>query len=88
MKIIVEHNCVHVQNVDLSKNFSDLIVDIIIDRYGRVKVKTGSKLSFYTDLNHIPAQILMNISKKLNVEPSNRILAKIKKKIDVLVVSS
>ena len=82
MEIIVEHNSVHVQDTNLGKNFSDIKVDLIIDRYGRVKVKTGSKSYFYTDLNHIPAQILVQISKKLKEEPSNRILSKIKKKIE------
>ena len=80
MEIIVRHNSVYLKNANLGKGFADMIADLIVDKYGRVKV-IGSKLSFYTDLDHLPFEILDAISKRLEKEADNRILARIKDKI-------
>lgn len=82
MEIIIRHNSVYLKNANLGKGFSDLMADLTVDNYGRVKVKTKSNLSFYTDLDHLPLGILDDISKRLEKKASNRILAKIEKKID------
>ena len=55
MEIIIRQNSVNVKNVNLGKNFSEMIMDLMVDRVGRVKVYKQSKptkISFYTDLNH------------------------------------
>jgi len=83
MEIIVRHNSAHLENANLGKGFADMTADLILDKYGRVKV-VGSKLSFYTDLDHLPFEILDTISKRLEKEASNRILERIKKRYNVL----
>ena len=77
MEIVVRHNNVYLKNANLGKGFADMTADLILDKYGRVKV-IGSKLSFYTDLDHLPFEILDAISKRLEKEASNRILERIK----------
>ena len=81
MEIIVRHNSVYLKNVNLDKGFSYLMADLIVTRYGRVLVKTSSKLSFYTGLDNLPFEILNAISERLKKESSNRILTEIEKRI-------
>jgi hypothetical protein len=81
MEIIVRYNSVYLKNASLGKGFADMAADLIVDKLGRVKVYVGSKLSFYTDLDHLPFEILDAISKGLEKEASNRILEMIKEKI-------
>ena len=81
MDVIVRHNSVYLKNASLGKGFADMAADLIVDKLGRVKVYVGSKLSFYTDLDHLPFEILDAISKGLEKEASNRILERIKEKI-------
>jgi len=81
MEIIVRHNGVYLKNASLGKGFSDIVADLIVDKLGRVKV-IGSKLSFYTDLGHLPFEILDAISKGLEKEASNRILARIEERVN------
>jgi len=81
MEIIVRYNSVYLKNASLGKGFADMAADLIVDKLGRVKVYVGSKLSFYTDLDHLPFEILDAISKGLEKEASNRILERIKEKI-------
>jgi len=80
MEIIFRHNSVYLKNASLGKGFADIIADLIVDTHGRVKV-VSSKLSFYTDLNHLPFEILDAISEGLEKETDNRILERIKEKI-------
>jgi len=80
VEISVRHNSVYLKNPNLGKGFSNMSADLILDKYGRVKV-IGSKLSFYTDIDHLPFEILDAISKRLKKETSNRILERIKEKI-------
>ena len=80
MEIIVRYNRVYLKNANLGKGFADIIADLILDKYGKVKV-IGSKLSFHTDLDHLPFEILDAISKRLEKEADNRILVRIKDKI-------
>lgn len=80
MEIIIRHNRVYLKNASLGKGFADMITDLIVDKYGRVKV-IGSKLFFCTDIDHLPFEILDAISKRLEKETSNRILERIKEKI-------
>ena len=82
MEIIVRHNSVYLKNANLGKGFSDLMADLTVDKHGRVKVKTKSNLSFYTDLDHLPSEILVAMSERLEGKASNRILAKIEKRIE------
>ena len=82
MEIIIRHNSVYLKSVSLGKGFADVVADLILDNYGRVKVYTGSKLSFYTDLHHLPSEILVAVSERIEKEASNRILAKIEKRIE------
>ena len=80
MEIIVRHNRVYLKRANLGKGFADITADLILDKYGRVKV-IGSKLSFHTDLDHLPFEMLDTISQRLEKEASNRILERIKEKI-------
>jgi len=80
MEIIVRHNRVYLKSANLGKGFADITADLILDKYGRVKV-IGSKLSFHIDLDHLPFEILDTISQRLEKEASNRILKRIKEKI-------
>ena len=80
MEIIVRHNSVYLKNANLGKGFSDMTADLILNKYGRVKV-IGSKLSFYTDLDHLPFEILDAISERPEKGADNRFLARIKDKI-------
>ena len=82
MEIIVRHNSVYLKNANLGKGFSNVVADLIVDKLGRVKVCAGSKLSFYTDIDHLPFEILDAISKGLEKEASNRILARIKERVN------
>jgi len=73
MEIIIRHNGVYLKNANLGKGFSDLRADLTLDNNNRVKVKTKSNPSFYTDLDHPPIGILGDISKRLEKKASNRI---------------
>lgn len=86
MEIIIRYKNVQVKNVNLGKSFSNITTDLIIDRYGRVKVNAGPSF-FYTDLNHISHDILNEASERLKKEANNRILVKIKKRIDDIIAS-
>lgn len=81
LEIIIRNNRVYLKKANLGENFSDLIADLSVDKYGKVKVKTKSNPSFNTNLNHLSPKILTAISKRLEKETSNRALAQIKKKI-------
>jgi len=81
MDVIVRHNSVYLKNASLGKGFADMAADLIVDKLGRVKVYVGSKLSFYTDLDHLPFEILDAISKGLEKEVNNRILIRIKERV-------
>ena len=88
MEIIVIHNSVSVKNVNLDKEFSGMIADLLVDRLGRVKVYTGSnqkRLSFYTTLEYLPSELLLAMSEKIENEVSNRVLVKIKKRIEPII---
>jgi len=38
MEIIIRHNSVYLKNANLGKDFADVVADLILDKYGRVKV--------------------------------------------------
>ena len=80
MEIIIRHNGVYLKNANLGKGFAGMTADLVLNKYGRVTV-VGSKLSFLTDLNRIPVEILDAVTKSLEKEAGNRILEKIKEKI-------
>lgn len=65
------------KDANLGKGFSDMVADLVVDQQGRVKVYVMSKLSFYTDVEHLPSEILDTISERLKGETSNRILIRI-----------
>lgn len=81
MEISLRHNSVYLRNIDLGENFSNIMADLIVDKLGRVKVKTGSKHLFYMDLDKLPPEVLQGISEVLKKEVKNRILIKIEKKV-------
>lgn len=82
MDIIVRHNKVYLRSINLGDGFSNIIADLIFDKYGRVKVKPKNKLYFYIDLDCLPPKILHEVSKKLRQEAYSKILLKIQKKVD------
>ena len=90
MEIIIKQNSISVNNVSLDKKFSGIIVSLLVDRLGRVKVYTGSdqkRLSFYTTLEYLPSELLLAMSEKLENEVSNRVFVEIKKRIDPIIKS-
>ena len=87
MEILIGQTGVYLKDANLGESFSDMMTDLIVDRFGRVKVYIGSTLSFYTDLNHLPSEILMAVSKGLGMSVSNRILTSIQKRITALLES-
>jgi len=86
MEISISHKNVQVKKVTLGKSFANITTDLVIDRYGRVKVSPGPTF-FYTDLHHIPREILKNVSERLKTEANNRILEKIQKRINNVIVA-
>jgi hypothetical protein len=86
MEISISHKNVQVTKVTLGKSFANITTDVVIDRYGRVKVSTGPTF-FYTDLTHIPREILKDVSERLKTEANNRILEKIQKRINNVIVA-
>lgn len=81
LEIIIKHNSVYLKKANLGENFSDLIVDLTVNKYGKVKVKIRDNLSFNTDLDRLPSTILIAISETLQKKASNRTLERIGKKI-------
>ena len=81
LEIIIKHNRVYVKKANLGKRFSDLISDLTVDKYGRVKVKIRSNLSFNTNLAYLPSTILVAVSERLEKKERNKNLAQIGKKI-------
>ena len=84
--IAIRHNSVHVKNVNLGKHFSNMVGELIVDRFGRVKVIVGSTFFLYTDLQCLPPTILGSISERLQEEATNRILLNIQKRIDAIAL--
>ena len=82
LEIIIRHNHIYLKKANLGKNFSDLIADLTVNKYGKVKVKIRSNLSFNTNLEHLPSTILVAISERLEKNASNRILRQIEKRIE------
>jgi hypothetical protein len=89
MEIIIQLNGISVKDVSLDK-FSGIVANLHVDRLGRVKVYTGSdqkRLSFYTTLEYLPSELLLAMSGTLENEVSNRVLVKIKKRIESIITS-
>jgi hypothetical protein len=81
MEILLTQNSVFLNNVNLGKVFSNMVADLTVDIYGRVKV-FGSRLAFHTTLNCLPSELLIAISETLKKEADNKILTKIEKRIE------
>ena len=81
LEIIIKHNSVYVKNANLGESFSDLLADLTVDKYGRVKVKIRSNLSFNTNLPYLPSTILTAVSERLEKKERNKNLLQIGKKI-------
>lgn len=81
LEIIIKQNRVYVKNANLGENFSDLLADLTVDKYGRVKVKIRSNLSFNTNLPYLPSTILTAVSERLEKKERNKNLLQIGKKI-------
>jgi len=82
LEIIIRHNHIYLKKANLGKNFSDLIADLTVNKYGKVKVKIRSNLSFNTNLEHLPSTILVAMSKRLEKKTNNRTFTRIEKKIE------
>ena len=81
MEIIVRHNIVKLRNADLGESFSNMVADLTVDKLGRVKVEAGSLISFETDLDNIPLELLQAISEVLKNETHNKFLVKIGERV-------
>lgn len=79
-EIIVRQNSIYLKAANLGKSFSELVADLTVDNYGRVKV-AGSKTSFNTDIGCLPLEILETMSERLGKESNNKIIGKIEKRI-------
>ena len=80
MNITIKHNTVFLENVKLGKSFADIVADLIVDKYGRVKIITN-KTSFYTDLDNLPYETLNAIARVLEKRAKNKILEMIQAKV-------
>ena len=85
MEITVRHNRVYLKNVDLGETFSNMVSNLIVDKLGRVKVETGSKHSFYTDLDNLTLNVLQAIFEVLQEEENNNILKKIEERTKISI---
>ena len=71
LDIIIRYSKVYLKNVNLGERFSNMNVNLTIDKYDRVKVYSRNdpnKIIFHTKLDYLPKQILSEISSK----PLNR----------------
>ena len=84
MEIVVKDNSVHLKNVNLGNNFSNIVADLIIGKYGQVKVQLNSGLSINTGMSSLPSATLRLVSDELEKMEKNKIQKEIKKKIDTL----
>lgn len=87
MEILIRQPYFYLKDAKLGESISDMMADLTMDRFGRVKVYLGSTLSFHMDLNPLPSEILMALSKGLGLSVSNRILTSLQKRITALLES-
>ena len=80
MEISIRYNNVYLFDVELGESFN-MVADLKVDKYGRVEVKTGSNLSFYTDLDQLPLEVLHSISEILKKEANSGILRRINERV-------
>ncbi|MDQ1280429.1 MAG: hypothetical protein QG670_1692 [Thermoproteota archaeon] len=80
MDITIGYNNICLKNANLGKSFEDMKADLIIDKYGRVKV-IMTKTSFSTGLDNLPYEMLSAISKVLESGAKNKILERIEEKV-------
>jgi hypothetical protein len=82
MNFAILYNKVHVYNVDLGNIFSNIQVDLVLDRNGNVKIISRiTKFTFYSNLTSLNAIILKEISNFLSDQNIKSALI-IKQKID------
>ena len=82
MNFAIQYNKVHVYNVDLGNRFSNIHVDLVINRNGNVKIiNQKTKFTFYSNLTSLNAIILNEISNFLSKQKIKSALI-IKQKID------
>jgi hypothetical protein len=84
MDMVVRNNSVDLKDVNLGGNFSNIVADLTIDKYGQVKVHINSGLIIRTSINSLPSVILSAVSEKLGKVEKNRIQEEIKKRIDTV----
>ncbi len=77
MDVCIGQTGVYMKDVDLGDGFSTMRADIHIDAWGRVKVHRGSTLLFFTDLRHLPSELLMVVSDQLGGRADCRFLTRI-----------
>lgn len=65
MEVKKTNNGIHVKNMDLGNDFSDVVVgvsgDLCIDQDGKIKVTTNSKLTFNVEILQINPKIFRKI---------------------------
>lgn len=82
MDIIVRNNIVNLKNANLGSNFSNIVADLSIDKYGQVKVHLNSGLTINTSVGSLSSEVLRLVSDDLEKIEKNRIQNNIKKRID------
>lgn len=85
MEILIGQTCVYLKDVNLGESFSDMTADLMVDRFGKVRVYRESTLSFFTDLNHLPSEILMAASDGLGLRARPSPLTRIRQRITALL---
>ncbi len=87
MDVRIGQTGVYMKDVDLGDGFSTMRADIHIDSWGRVKVYRGSSLLFFTDLRHLPSELLMAASDQLGSRTDRRFLTRIHTRITTVLAA-
>ncbi len=87
MEVRIGQTCVYVKDVDLGDHFSMMKADLQIDQWGRVKAYRGSTLMFFTDLHHLPSELLMVASNELGVRAGRRSLTRIQGRMAAILAA-
>lgn len=82
MDIIVRNNIVNLKGASLGRDFSDIVADLSIDKYGQAKVLMRPSVTLNTSIRRLPNGVLTQVSEELEKTERNSIQDNIKKRID------